>query len=45
MFLLSKLAYAIITIHYADVKKMIHLSLLPVTIVRINTVQTGRLQL
>ena len=45
MFLLSKLAYAICTIHYADVKKMIHLSLLPVTIVRINTVQTGCLQI
>jgi len=44
MFLLSKLAYAVCTVSYADVKKMIHLSLLPVTIVRINTVQTGRLQ-
>ena len=45
MFLLSKLAYAVCTIPYADVKKMIHLSLLPVIIVRINTLQTGRLQL
>ena len=46
MFLLSKLAYAVCTTPYADVKKkMIRLSLLPVTIVRINTVQTGRLQL
>ena len=42
MFRLSKLAYVVCTIPYADVKKMIHLSLLPVTIVRINTVQTDR---